>query len=65
MTYNDRHRVNQTMTVDEKEKNQCARNYYLIFASAQQAHLQSRTYLRTDQSFVKELAFFRTAEQDV
>jgi len=55
LTYNERHSAKQTMTVDKKE-GQRSRNFYLIFACAQQAHLQSRTSKRTDQSFAKELA---------
>jgi len=52
MTYNDRYNANQKMTVDEKEKSPRLA-FLIISASAQLAHLQSRTSQLTTQALQK------------
>jgi len=52
MTYNDRHRANKTMTVDEKEKSPRFA-FLIISANTHLAHLQNRTSQRTAQILQK------------
>lgn len=59
MTYNDRHRINQTMTVDEKEKS-LRFAFLIISANPHLAHLQSHTYQPHNQNFAKEPNFAHT-----
>jgi len=56
LTYKDRHRANQTMTVDEKEKSPRFA-FLIISACAHLAHLQSRTSQRTTKALQKSQIF--------
>jgi len=57
MKYNDRHIASKTMTVNEKEKSQRAKNFYLIFCQRTVSTFAKPHELTHNPSFAKELPF--------